>query len=98
MATIGSKWSLVPKNGWNKVEQGWNWIGGIRNDHSDHFATPLMAIFGPQGVQNGSKWVYIATIGSKWSLVTTNVWTEVEQGWNGIGGIRTDHSDHFTTP
>ena len=40
MTTIGSKWSLVPKNGWNKVEQGWNRIGGIRTDHSDHFVTP----------------------------------------------------------
>ena len=51
MATIGSKWSLVPKNGWNKVEQGWNGIGGIRTDHFDHFATPLMAILGPQEVK-----------------------------------------------
>ena len=54
MATIGSKWSLVPKNGWNKVEQGWNGIGGIRTDNFDHFATPLMAILGPEEVK---KWV-----------------------------------------
>ena len=49
MATTGSEWSLVPKNGWTKVEQGWNRIGGIRTDHSDPLTTPLMDKFGLYG-------------------------------------------------
>ena len=39
-AFIGSRWSMVPQNGWNKVEQDWNGIQAIRTDHSDHIAPP----------------------------------------------------------
>ena len=46
----------------------------------------------------GLKWVFMATIGSKWSLVPNNSWKKVELGWNRIGGIKTDHSDPFPTP
>ena len=63
----------MPTNGWNKLEQGWNGIGDIRIDHSDHFATPLMAIFGPQGVQKCVKlglycyyWVSMVSGAEKW--------------------------------
>ena len=39
-AFFGSRWSRVPQNGWNKVEQDWNGIQAIRTDHSDHIASP----------------------------------------------------------
>ena len=39
-AFIGSRWSMVPQNGWNKVEQVLNGIQAIRTDHSVHIAPP----------------------------------------------------------
>ena len=61
MTTIGSNWSLVPKNGWNKVEQGWNldcfdavkhgWksLEGTRNEWLDLF----LSLLGPQTRSQG---------------------------------------------
>ena len=84
MATIGSKWSLVPKNGWNKVEQGWNGIGGIRTDHFDHFATPLMAILGPQEVKkmgpNGSILLLFGPNGLWCPKMVGTSWNKVGMG------------------
>ena len=92
-----SIWLLFGLNGWNKVEQGWNRIGVIRTTLT---TLPLhkWPNLDPRGSQNGSKLVYMATIGSKWSLVPKNGWNKVEQGWKRIGGIKTDRSVHFTTP
>jgi len=40
MAIMESKWSLVPKIGWKRVEQDWNRAWGIGTDYSDHFSNP----------------------------------------------------------
>ena len=39
-AFIGSRCSMVPQNGWNKVQQVLNGIQAIRTDHSVHIAPP----------------------------------------------------------
>ena len=52
MTTIGSKWLLVSKNGWNKVEQGWNRVWAIRMDHYDPFTLLLNLTFGTQEIPN----------------------------------------------
>ena len=67
----------MPTNGWNKLEQGWNGIGDIRINHSDHFATPLMAIFGPQGVQ---KWVKLGLYCYYWVQMVSGAEKWLEQG------------------
>ena len=46
----------------------------------------------PRVSQNGFKWVYM---GSNSLWCPKHGWNKMEQGWNRVWGIGTDHSDHF---
>ena len=71
----------MPTNGWNKLEQGWNGIGDIRINHSDHFATPLMAIFGSGGPKMGQTGSILLLLGPN------GLWCQKMVGtrWNKLG-------------
>ena len=53
----------MPKHGWNKLEQGWNRIGGIKTDHSDPLNHTIngqmLTLQGPKMVPNGSIWLLL---------------------------------------